>query len=261
VPQSCDQADEGRFCPLDEFLQFFKIPCHFLDRDSDCLDGLAFPIYVSPLVKKGLIMFKWLLPAVSRRRHSRQGIRRAVPRLEALETRDCPTLLITSFAATPTTGCLVQFSGTVVDNQSQTVTVNVMGVVNTAIPVASDGTFTATVQAGSLGGVMANAVDNTQQVSLPVKAVITGDPPQILNLRYSRGTDQCVTFTGTVLDETPGGVTVNFGGLPALQGQQTVTQSDGSFSLTLTVPTNGQVWAQAVDCWGLESDLAYCTLS
>jgi hypothetical protein len=212
-------------------------------------------------VKKGLIMFRWLLLAVSRRPQTRQVARRFVPRLEGLETRDCPTLLITSFTATPTAGGLVQVSGSVVDDQSQTVTVNINAATTVAISVPSNGTFTATVQANGVSGITASAADNVQQVSLPVQTPIIGTPPQILNLTYSRGTDQCVTFTGTVLDEVPGGVIVTFGGLPALQGQQTVTQPDGSFSLTLDVPTNGQMWAQATDSLGLQSDLAYCTLT
>ena len=66
---------------------------------------------------------------------------------------------------------------------------------------------------------------------------------------------------GQVADESPGGLTVRFGGIPSAQGLSTITQSDGSFSMLLYVQTNGTdvgvVTAQTTDAQGLDSNIDY----
>ena len=67
-------------------------------------------------------------------------------------------------------------------------------------------------------------------------------------------------FTGHVTATPAGGLTVNFGGVPSLQGQSTTTNADGTFSIAVTVKTDGSdhgtVWAQAIDAKGQVSNVA-----
>jgi hypothetical protein len=66
---------------------------------------------------------------------------------------------------------------------------------------------------------------------------------------------------GQVTDESPGGLTVRFGGIPSAQGRTTTTLADGSFSMILHVQTNGSdigvVTAQTTDNQGLDSNVDY----
>lgn len=72
-------------------------------------------------------------------------------------------------------------------------------------------------------------------------------------------------FTGHVTDNQPGGLTITFGGVPSLEGQSTVTASDGSFSLLVQVNTDGSdtgtVTAQTVDTDGNPSNIATCYIN
>jgi hypothetical protein len=67
-------------------------------------------------------------------------------------------------------------------------------------------------------------------------------------------------FTGRVIDEAPGGLTVTFGGVPSAAGQTATTASDGTFSLILTLRTDGTdmgtVTAVTRDTAGLWSNVA-----
>jgi hypothetical protein len=64
-------------------------------------------------------------------------------------------------------------------------------------------------------------------------------------------------FVGTVVDEDPEGLVVQFGGL--LQGESVVVKADGSFHFVILLQPGqaGRVWAQTVDQHGLESNIVY----
>ncbi len=68
-------------------------------------------------------------------------------------------------------------------------------------------------------------------------------------------------ITGRVTDEYPGGLTVTFDGVPSLEGVTAVTNADGTFSLTVTLRTDGSdagnVSAVTVDAGGLSSVPVY----
>jgi hypothetical protein len=68
-------------------------------------------------------------------------------------------------------------------------------------------------------------------------------------------------ITGRVADEYPGGLTVTFDGIPSLEGVTAVTNADGTFSLTVTLRTDGSdtgnVSAVTVDAGGLSSVPVY----
>jgi hypothetical protein len=46
-------------------------------------------------------------------------------------------------------------------------------------------------------------------------------------------------FTGRVVDEFPAGLAVVFAGVPTVEGVEVFTGSDGSFSLTIQLQTDG----------------------
>jgi hypothetical protein len=65
---------------------------------------------------------------------------------------------------------------------------------------------------------------------------------------------------GTATGNQVAGITVNFGGIPALEGKTATTDANGNFTLVFTVSTNGSDqgtgWAQAVDANGNASNVA-----
>jgi virginiamycin B lyase len=67
-------------------------------------------------------------------------------------------------------------------------------------------------------------------------------------------------FSGKVIDEMPNGLTITFGGVPTMVGKTTTTASDGTFSLTVQLETEGSdggnVTATTVDMWGASSNVA-----
>lgn len=86
-------------------------------------------------------------------------------------------------------------------------------------------------------------------------------PPRIVDfaaVEYSHG---LFTFSGRVIDESPGGLTVKFGGSPVTTfGMTITTESDGVFSKTVQMLTNGQdsgtITAQTRDAGGQASNVA-----
>lgn len=74
------------------------------------------------------------------------------------------------------------------------------------------------------------------------------------------------TFSGHVDDDTPAGLTIRFGGAPAsLQGKTAVTDSNGNFSLTLSLQTNGSdagtATTDTTDPDGNNSNTAQCDVN
>jgi hypothetical protein len=86
-------------------------------------------------------------------------------------------------------------------------------------------------------------------------------PPKITNFSASHSNGMW-TFSGTVVDETPGGLTVTFGGaIPAMVGRTVTTNANGSFSLTVNLNgDDGEVSAITTDPQGLTSPYAYTTV-
>jgi hypothetical protein len=68
---------------------------------------------------------------------------------------------------------------------------------------------------------------------------------------------------GHVTAANPAGLTVTLGGVPSLDGKTCVTDSNGNFSILVSVNTDGSdtgtIWAQTVDANGVQSNeaLAY----
>jgi hypothetical protein len=68
---------------------------------------------------------------------------------------------------------------------------------------------------------------------------ITNAAPQIVGFTATPLGGGVYCFTGQVVDEFPGGLTVVFAGVPTLDGVEVVTGADGTFTLTIQLQTDG----------------------
>ena len=82
--------------------------------------------------------------------------------------------------------------------------------------------------------------------------------PAIVDFECKEVGNGLYVITGRVVDESPGGLTVTLGGSTSAAGRTIVTQSDGTFRLTIQLKTDGTdagfITATAVDRAGLVSD-------
>lgn len=90
--------------------------------------------------------------------------------------------------------------------------------------------------------------------------------PQIENFAAVEIAAGMWRFTGDVIDEAPGGLTVTLGGEPeSLQGVTVTTDANGRFDIVLLLNTdgsdNGLATAQVVDGHGAQSNLAMYSIS
>lgn len=86
-----------------------------------------------------------------------------------------------------------------------------------------------------------------------------GQAPVIQNFDCAINGDYA-TFTGTVVDNAPAGLTVRFGGIASLMNQTATTTSTGTFSITIQLqpgtPDIGTASSQTTDGDGLDSNIA-----
>ena len=85
--------------------------------------------------------------------------------------------------------------------------------------------------------------------------------PRVINFAGVEVVGGLWRFSGDVIDEAPGGLTVTLGGEPAsLQGKAIVTDANGHFDKAFLLNTdgsdNGLTEAQTVDAGGLQSNVA-----
>lgn len=86
--------------------------------------------------------------------------------------------------------------------------------------------------------------------------------PVITTFVYVMQAGNTAVFSGQVTDETPGGLTIRFGGEPdSLQNKTTTTDSTGAFTYSIVLQTNGtdtgNAEAQTTDPQGFDSNTAY----
>src|SRR5438552_3048440 len=130
-------------------------------------------------------MFRWL----KRTCHNSRTPARLRPRLEPLETRDCPSGLsyvlnmdgptITSFTAQVMTGTNVLLRGTLIDNHPASCEVTFSGVVTGEAEADTSGTFALFTPASALGTITAQAVDGVNLQSNRAQASITSNAPSL----------------------------------------------------------------------------------
>jgi hypothetical protein len=176
-----------------------------------------------------------------------------------LEARDCPSAaVITDLEITGGNGQLVAIKGAVTDDHPSTVIVRFAGVVTGTTTVDSGGHFFFTALASGSGTVTAIAHDDQNLDSDPAFVNFNNVAPTISNFTAVHGAGNIWTFSGTVADESPGGLTVYFGGLTTLQNLSATVAADGSFSLTVELQPgeSGLATCQTFDWWGVKSNTA-----
>jgi len=187
------------------------------------------------------------------------------PTLEALEARNCPSPVITSFSAHPTNtpgSRQVELKGTVSDTMVQSDTVTFSGVATGSVQCDSGGNFDYFTGASGLGTVTAVASGHTYSPmmgntsSASVNALITSAAPTITSFDVIQAGGGCWTFKGTVSDEAPYGIVVQFGGAWQVAGLSATCDLQGNFSATFYLPslTSGSITAQCQDIWSLLSN-------
>jgi hypothetical protein len=179
------------------------------------------------------------------------------PALERLETRDCPSTLTMSLSYGPQHQVTLQgtLSG---DSNVANQPINFSGVVSGTAYTDGSGNYSATLVAKKLGNAAAQTADGLSNVA---QAAVKNVAPVIDNFIASCSAANFWTVSGTVVDEFPAGLVVNFGGsVNSLAGATTTVGSGGTFSytkqLTCNSNDNGVVTAQVTDWWGLVSNVA-----
>lgn len=95
--------------------------------------------------------------------------------------------------------------------------------------------------------------DNRKNNAPAYMLELENDAPQMLGLNAVEVATNTWTFSGTVVDELPAGLGVSLSGPPGIQGASATVNSDGSWSVTVTVAagTMGDVTATVTDWFGL----------
>lgn len=151
----------------------------------------------------------------------------------------------------------VTVSGTVTDLDAAGRTVTLGGVAYGTVVTDSSGNFSLTTTASGLGQLTATVSDAWWQ-SATASATLTSNAPVIQNFEAARGANNVWTFTGKVVDESPAGLTVRFGGLMLLTSQTATVDENGNFTLTCVLDPmmtmSGNATAVVTDWWGISSD-------
>ena len=90
---------------------------------------------------------------------------------------------------------------------------------------------------------------------------VANQAPQITDFTATDLGGGRYVISGRVIDESPGGLTITFGGsVPSLNGQTTTTYADGTFSVVVRLQTDGTdigyLLATTQDAQGLASNEA-----
>jgi hypothetical protein len=152
----------------------------------------------------------------------------------------------------------VTLYGKVTDEAPGGLTVTISGAAKGNTTTSCDGSFSITLTADNLGQVQATVTDAFRLTSLPASVTLASNPPLITTFQAKWNSLTSCTFSGTVSDESAPGETVLLGGIPELNGVTTTVQSDGTFSITVTLQPHekGTATALVTDWWGLQSNLA-----
>jgi hypothetical protein len=155
----------------------------------------------------------------------------------------------------------VTLSGKVTDAQPGGMTVTFSGVATGSVVTNADGTFSKTLTATALGTIYATTQDVWGLSSAAAQVTVTNSAPSI-TLFANNVSGNLWTFSGKVMDEYAPGLTVTFSGTPSVDGKTVIVQSDGTFSLTVTLQPGetGWIYATTTDWWGVQSNIAAFSL-
>lgn len=168
-------------------------------------------------------------------------------------TSAAPTLTLNySWGANKT----VTLTGKVTSAEPGGLSVTISGSASGNTTTDANGNFSVTLTASQLGQVAAGVTDQWGQASPIATVTLTNAAPQITNFTGVQGIGNVWTFTGHVVDEVPGGMTVTFAGLNAVAGMTVTTNANGDFTLTVVIPAGqtGNVLCETTDMWGVNSN-------
>jgi hypothetical protein len=159
----------------------------------------------------------------------------------------------------------ITVSGKLVDESPGGRVVTISGVASGTVTTDSMGMFSITLTATSLGTITASATDAAGHASNSPIFTLTDNAPQITSFACIADTGGWYELKGRVLDESPNGLTVNFGGAPvSIAGQSCLVLIDGSFDFRVhlngTQTDEGTATAVVTDWWSLTSNTAYCAV-
>ncbi len=189
-------------------------------------------------------------PALRRRRPSHQPARHRRIEFESLERRYCLTApAITSLQIDSIDDTTVSLSGYVSDESPETVEVDFFGAFSGSTSPNASGYFAFSADADWLGDIAAVAYDEESLSSDSAYVEVTSDVPTLdsLSVEYGEGTE--FTITGQVIDDSPGGLTIDFTG--GIQGTAT-TDASGYFTFT-AADGSGYVDVNVADAWGQDA--------
>lgn len=150
----------------------------------------------------------------------------------------------------------VTLYGTVTDDAPAGLTVTFSGDVMGSTTTDGSGNYSYTTQAMQLETVTAQTTDIWNQTSNTAGA---GNQAPVISLsQIVYGSGRTVTISGTVADETPGGLAVTLSGV--VMGSVT-TNADGTFSLTTEATMLGDLTATTSDPWMAFSNTAQVTVT
>jgi len=179
------------------------------------------------------------------------------PALEPLEDRWCPAAPVISLSWEPVGASMVTLSGAVQDETPAGMWIMFSGRCFGMTTTDSSGAFSVTLKPSGSGQVMAQTFD-AEGLSGVASVALANAVAAIVEFTAIRQESNCWTFSGRVQDESPAGLTVQFGGLPSLVGKTAQVQSDGTFSLTVQLQCGeeGAAYAQVSDWWNQMSAAA-----
>lgn len=102
-------------------------------------------------------------------------------------------------------------------------------------------------------------LDDLEGRYAPSDIIGTNQAPRIEGFAAQEISNGVFVLTGRVIDEAPGGLTVSFGGtVPSAVGRSCVTTSNGTFSIVMTLRTDGSdvgtITARVTDVGGLSGE-------
>jgi hypothetical protein len=167
--------------------------------------------------------------------------------------------VILSLQAQQVPGQKFRIFGSVADETPQNCGVVISGAASGVVLCDAQGNFDGVFSVQVLGQIQAVAGDGSAQSGASVLD-LTNEAPTVGNFIAVQGPNNTWTFSGTVGDEAPEGLTVTLAGPAGVQGATATVLANGSWSVTLSLleGTSGTVTATVTD-WYAQTGSATTT--
>jgi hypothetical protein len=161
---------------------------------------------------------------------------------------NAPVLI--SLQATQVAGKKFRIFGQVADETPASCSVTITGAASGAAQCDSGGNFSVVLEVPTLGEITVVASDG-QWSSTAAGLMLTNGAPTITIRAVRR--QNTWTFSGTVSDEAPAGLTVTLSGGSGVNGLSTTVAADGSWSISVAglLTAGGTATATVTDWYGL----------